>query len=235
MRIQGLKSRTDMDVMGRAIVTISDVAAQQMLMLDPTEKTVRRMPPVSSTQPNSAANSGGAFTMPKMEVAVAPTGQTKQMGGQSCAEFHIVMTIDMTQVGGALTAPDTRDALKDMRMVMKGSTWLSTSSDGASEFIKFQQAARAAGIAIPTGLFGGQNADPIAQAVGRTEGIPCLTEIELDYEGTGPMIEMLKKMGTMKVTSRLTEISLAPIAADMFVVPADYKETPFENPLIPRP
>ncbi len=40
----------------------------------------------------------------------------------------------------------------------------------------------------------------------------------MTYEGTGPMIEMLKKMGTMKVTTRLTEISLDPIPTETFVV-----------------
>ena len=33
MRIQGLKARTDMDVMGRAIATVTDVASKQMFML----------------------------------------------------------------------------------------------------------------------------------------------------------------------------------------------------------
>jgi hypothetical protein len=122
--------------------------------------------------------------------------------------------------------------MKDMRMVMKGSSWLSTSSPGASEFVKFQVAAKAAGLALPTNLFGGQTPG-LAQAAS-SEGLPCLSEIDMNYEGTGPMIEMLRKLGTIKVTSRLTEISLAPIASDLFVVPADYKEAATQDPLIPR-
>jgi hypothetical protein len=236
MRVQGLKARTDTDVMGRTVAMISDVVGQQMLMLDQTERTVRRMPLASLGQPNAVAGGGLNVTMPKMDVTVERTGQTAQVAGQSCEEFHIVMIMDMSQVGGTLPTPEAREATKDMRLVMKGSSWVSTSSAGASDFIKFQEAARAAGMTLATNLFGGLNPpDPLAQAGGQAEGLPCLSEIEMSYEGTGPMIEMLKKTGTIKVTSRLTEISLDPIPAAMFVVPADYKETSLQAPLIPRP
>ena len=52
--------------------------------------------------------------------------------------------------------PEMVEAMKDTRMVMKGSTWVSTSTAGASEFITFQEAARAAGMPVPATLFGGQ-------------------------------------------------------------------------------
>ena len=234
MRIQGLKARTDIDVMGRVVATISDLDGRQMLVLDPTEKTVRRLPFASFNQPDAA---GLNVTMPKMDVTVERTGRAEQVAGQSCEEFHtvMIMIMDMSQVGGAPPTPDARDAMKDVRMVMRGSTWISAFSPGASEIIRFQQAARAAGMVMPTNLFGGQNApDPLAQAAAGAEGLPCLSEIEMTYEGTGPMIEMLKKMGTMKVTTRLTQISLDPIPAETFVVPAGYQDAPIQNPLIPR-
>jgi hypothetical protein len=235
-RIQGLKARTDMEVMGRTATTITDVAGRQLLMLDHAEKIVRRMPLTVSGPPNLPANSGLNLAMPNMEVSAERTGRTEQMAGQSCEEFHVVMIMDISQISGALATPDARDAMKDMRMVMKGSSWLSASSPGAGEFITFQEAARAAGMALPTNLFGGQNAvNPLEQTGAHAAGLPCLSEIEMNYEGTGPMIETLRKMGTVKVTSRLTEMSLAPIAPDMFVVPAGYNEADTPDPLIPRP
>jgi hypothetical protein len=124
--------------------------------------------------------------------------------------------------------------MKDMRLVMKGSTWISTASAAANEFLKFQQEAKAAGLVMPTDLFNGQNgAIPAAQPAG-PEGLPCLSEIEMNYEGTGPMIDMLRKMGAMKVTSRLTGISLDPIDPELFVVPAGYTEASAQDPLVPR-
>jgi hypothetical protein len=53
----------------------------------------------------------------------------------------------------------------------------------------------------------------------------------MHYEGSGPMVEMLRKMGAMKVTSRLTEVSLAPIEGEMFDVPAGFQEVSLQNPL----
>ena len=231
MRIQGFKARTDIDVMGRAIATVTDVASKQIFMLDPTQKTVHRL---TSASPSASTPAAGLndFPMPKMEVTAEPTGQTREIAGQSCSEFRTVMTMHMGQMAGAQLPPEMVEAMKDTRMVMKGSTWISTSTAGASEFIKFQEAARAAGMTVPLTVFGGQNADPLSQAVARAEGLPCLTEIEIVYEGTGPMIDVLKKMGTMKVTSRIAEISLAPIATDAFAVPPDYAESS-QNPLNP--
>lgn len=236
MRIQGLKARTDIDVMGRAIATVTDVGSKQIFMLDPTQKTVYRMTSGSpSGSPSASTPAAGLndFPMPKMEVTAEPTGQTREIAGQSCSEFRTVMTIHLGQMAGAQMPPEIVEAMKDTRMVMKGSTWISTSTVGASELIKFQEAARAAGMAVPTTLFGGQNApDPLSQAVARAEGLPCLTELEMNYEGTGPMIDVLKKMGTMKVTSLIAEISLAPIAPDAFAIPPDYAESS-QNPLSP--
>jgi hypothetical protein len=236
LRIQGLKARTDMDVMGRAIATVTDVASKQIFMLDPTQKTVHRMTSGSpSGSPSASTPAAGLndFPMPKMEVTAEPTGQTREIAGQSCSEFRTVMTMHLGQMAGAQMPPEMLEAMKDTRMVMKGSTWISTSTAGASEFITFQEAARTAGMAVPTTLFGGQNApDPLSQAVARADGLPCLTEMEINYEGTGPMIDVLTKMGTMKVTSRIAEISLAPIAPDAFAVPPDYAESS-QNPLIP--
>jgi hypothetical protein len=131
MRVQGLKARSDMEIMGRTLATVMDVAGKQIFMLDQTEKTVRRMPLAS--------------------------------------------------------------------------------------------------------LFNGQNAAiPVAQPAAGPEGLPCLSEIEMNYEGTGPMIDMLRKMGAMKVTSRLTAISVAPIDPELFAVPAGYTEASAQDPLIPR-
>ena len=232
MRIQGLKARTDMDIVDRSFATISDVAARQALMLDQTQKTVQRVPFNLSGQPDAATGGGLNFTMPKTDVALERTGRTEQIAGQSCEEFHIVTTMDMSQA--ALATPGAPAAMKDLRMVMKGSTWISTSSAAASEFINFQRAAREAGLSMPTNLFGGPGApDPTSQSAAM-EGLPCLSEIDVSYEGTGPMIEMMKKMGPMKVTSRLTEVSLAPVDPGVFAVPDGYKESALENPFIPR-
>jgi hypothetical protein len=230
MRVQGLKSRTDVEVMGRSFATIIDVASKQMLMLDPAQKTARRVTPEQMKNPM------GDIQLPKLDVKVEPTGRTQEISGQSCTEFRMDMTMDMGTMAGAQMPREMADAMKDLRMVMKGSTWIAKSTPAAAEFVKFQQAARAINFAVSTNVFAGQNTpDPLSQTLANTEGLPCLTEMEATYEGSGPMIDMLKKMGTMKFTSRLEEVSVAPIPADHFAVPADYTDLPALTPGVVPP
>jgi hypothetical protein len=57
---------------------------------------------------------------------------------------------------------------------------------------------------------------------GQGSGIPYLMQLEMHYEGTGPMIDMLSQMGTMKVTTKVTEVSTASLDTEAFSVPSDY-------------
>ena len=59
----------------------------------------------------------------------------------------------------------------------------------------------------------------------RAEGIAYLSEAELSLEGNAPILEMLKQLATMKMTSKVTDVSVSPIADDLFAVPADYTVT----------
>ena len=92
LRIQGLKARTDMDVMGRVIATVTDVGSKQIFMLDPTQKTVHRMTSGSpSASPSASTPAAGLndFPMPKMEVTAEPTGQTREIAGRPRSEFLV--------------------------------------------------------------------------------------------------------------------------------------------------
>ena len=57
--------------------------------------------------------------------------------------------------------------------------------------------------------------------VSATAGIPYLIEMTTRYEGSGPMMDLMKDMGNMKMVQKLT-VSTAPIAADLFTLPAGY-------------
>ena len=57
--------------------------------------------------------------------------------------------------------------------------------------------------------------------VSATAGIPCLTEMTTRYEGSGPMMDVMEGMGDMKMVQKVT-VSTAPIAADLFKLPAGY-------------
>jgi hypothetical protein len=44
----------------------------------------------------------------------------------------------------------------------------------------------------------------------------------MTIEGTGQMAEMMKQMGAMKITQKVSSITTDAIADDMFKVPAGY-------------
>ena len=67
--------------------------------------------------------------------------------------------------------------------------------------------------------------DQVIRLFGRADGIAYLSEAELSLEGTAPIIEMLKQLATMKLTNKVTDVSVTPMADDLFAVPADYTVT----------
>jgi hypothetical protein len=44
----------------------------------------------------------------------------------------------------------------------------------------------------------------------------------MNIEGTGQMADMMKQMGSMKITTRVTAISTDALPDDLFTVPAGY-------------
>jgi hypothetical protein len=53
-------------------------------------------------------------------------------------------------------------------------------------------------------------------------GLACLTEMTINVQGAGPMADIMRQMGSMKLTSKTTSVSADPIADDLLKVPADY-------------
>ena len=53
-------------------------------------------------------------------------------------------------------------------------------------------------------------------------GVPFATEMKIGMEAEGPMAEMMKKMNNT-ISTEVTSISTAPIAATAFDVPEGYK------------
>jgi hypothetical protein len=54
-------------------------------------------------------------------------------------------------------------------------------------------------------------------------GVPVEQTSKIALEGSGPLIGMMNKMVGGTTTSTLVKVDEAPLAADLFTVPADYK------------
>lgn len=220
VRIKGMKFRAETEVMGQSTVMLTDLATKQMIMLNAADKTARI---VDSTSPIVPAGT----PMPEMDMSFKPTGQKRTIDDVACDEYAIAMTISMGSMarGNAQVPPEAAQMLADMKMVMTGSTWIAKSGPGVAEFAAFQKAATEAQMAaaVSAAMGGSSNGlDRVMAASASAQGMPYLTEMTMNIEGTGQMAEMMKQMGSMKITNKVTAISTDALSDDLFKVPAGY-------------
>ena len=194
-------------------------------MLTPSQKTAQVF-----DEERLQAQAASVPAMPRLDVTFEPTGQTQTIAGQLCEQFTFSTSMDITQMG--TLAPqmpkEVLEMLKGARMITKGVVWVAKSAPGAAEYAAFMKASAAANLASPavTGLGPAQGSlDQALRLFGRAEGIAYLSEAELSLEGNAPILEMLKQLATMKMTNKVTDVSVTPIADDLFAVPADYAVT----------
>ena len=225
MRVKGTKARTDIEVMGQSVSTITDLTARQVIVLTPSQKSAQVFDAA-----RLQAQAASVPAVPKIDVTFEPTGKTQTIDGQLCEQFTFSSSMDIAQIG--TLAPqmpkEALEMLKGAKMITKGVVWVSKNAPGAAEYSAYMKAATAANLASPTvaGLGPAQgNLDQAMRLFGRADGIAYLSETDLSLEGNAPILEMLKQLATMKMTNKVTEVSVAPIADDLFAVPADYTVT----------
>ena len=217
MRIKGNKARTDIDVAGQVVATIMDLQKKEIYMLRPDQKTAQLLNPASMD-----------VNMPKVEANYKPTGQKKTIEGAECEEYAFTVSMDMSQMGpGGKTAPEAAEMMKGLKMTITGSTWIARSGPGVADYIAFQKAAAAANLGafaaggVPGMQTGGL--EQVMKAMADAPGMPYLTEATMSMTGSGPIVEMMKQLGAMKITNKVSSISSEPIADDLLTLPADYK------------
>lgn len=217
MQIKGLKSRTEMTVMGRETVIIADLETDKVYMLNVADKTVQMM--------NAA--SVPAAAVPKIDAAIKPTGQSRPINNLTCQEYALEMTMSMAEAAGAQMPPEAAEMMKGMNMAIDGSVWVAKKGPGAEEYAAFSKAAIDSNLAsVLSGAAGGgrnPGMERLMSVSSQAQGLPCLTEMNMTVEGSGPMADMLKQAGPVKTTVETTSISTDPLPADLFEVPADYK------------
>lgn len=201
-RIKGMRARMDLELEGIHLSTITDLTTRQVIRLQPAKKTAQ----VSDV-------GGPGLTWPAADISLQPTGRTQDIDGRRCDELKYAMTLGFEEAG--FGSP----VFKGVKMNARGSVWVTTSSPGAAEYLAFQKAAMKANLAF--GPDGAQ--DQMMQIMSHSEGIPCLTEMEASFEGGPPGIAAL--MPPQKLTRKVTQISTAPMADDVFTVPSDYTVT----------
>ena len=60
------------------------------------------------------------------------------------------------------------------------------------------------------------------KAMSSANGVTYLNESTITFEGEGQMVEMMKQMGPMKVTTKVSSINTDAISDELFKVPEGY-------------
>ena len=211
--LKGSKMRDDQTIGGIQTSTIIDVGAQQTISLNhqKREAEVYDMAKIG-------AEIGKQLPMADVEARVTPTGRTRQVAGVTCTVHEMEVAVPM-EMGG-----------EKIKFVISGPVCLAKDAPGQADMAAFYKAAAEKGM-----LFG----DPRAaraqpgQLKGMTAvyqkmaalGVPLAQEMNMKFEGSGPMAGMMSKMDGNTMTTEVVSISSEAIPDSTFEVPADYKIT----------
>jgi hypothetical protein len=215
-RIKGSKSRTDVEIGAESMSMLVDLTTKQAILLNHAQKTANVLDPATISAKTPAL-------VPKIDTEVKPTGQKRAIANEQCDQFSVAMRMDMSPMGSGDSAAAA--ALKDLRLAMTGSVWVAKAGPGTAEYLAFQAGAAkfvtaalaGRGGAMPGGM------EQVILGFAEAPGIPYLTELTMAIEGTGPMVDVMKQMGPMQVTSRVTSVTLDALPEALFQVPGDYK------------
>ena len=221
MRIKGMKARFDMEMQGNTTTSIADLTTKQVILLDSANKT--------ATYFKGNAEKAGevAATLSKVDFDFKPTNQKKKIDGMDCEEYTFALTINMADMmpPGQQMSPEAAAALKDLRIIGKGSLWVARKGPGVAEFAAFQDAALKADVlgAMMGGTAATANGfDKFLKAAASAPGLPYVNEITMTVEGSSPVVGMLQAMGPMKLIQKTTSVTTEALSDDLFKVPEGY-------------
>ena len=204
--IKGMRMRVDEGMTGSPTSQIIDLSAQQMIVLNPKrrEADVYDMTKLAA-QISKVAGSD-------VQARLTPTTQTRQIAGSTCTVHNMQVSVP-TEMGG-----------EKINLVISGPVCLSKDAPGRSDFAALYK----------SGAFFGDprtaNAQP-GHAKGLVTlyremanlGVPLAQEMNVKFEGSGPMAGMMSKVGGSSLTTEVVSISTEPIADTIFEIPAGYK------------
>jgi hypothetical protein len=220
-RIKGTKARSDVESPALKIVSIADLALNQVVILNAQNMTAQVI------TPESAAAGLSKVDLSSIDASLKPTGKTQTIDGHVCHEHLFSMSLNMAEMSAqGQMPPEAAEMMKDVRMAMNGSIWIAKDAPGTEEYMAYMKSAAKSGLGgAISGMKPGQNSagmDKLMAAAGSAPGVPYLTEVTMTVEGTGPMVDAMKQMGPMKMIQKLSSISTDAIPDDLFKIPEGY-------------
>lgn len=221
-RIKGLKSRSDIELPNVNASTITDLTTKQVIMLRHDQKTAE----ITAGAPAAATTTApAATTRVTLDSSATPTGKSQVIDGIKCDEYAFTTSMSMADVTGSQMPPEAAAMMKDMTMSMKGSMWVAKDTPGIAEYAAFQKALVSSGLS--SAVMGATGVsipgiDKMMKAMASVNGMAYLTEMNVTIDGTGQMADMMRQMGAMKITTKVTSITTDAVSDDLFQIPEGY-------------
>lgn len=209
--IKGLKMRSEALSEKFSTVSIYDVDAQKMIILDTKKKeaTVWDMGAFAQ-EIGKAVDTGGT------QASMKANGQTKAVNGQTADGYDIAVVVPTT-VGGSPVV-----------MNLDGVSWVAKGVPGSADYAAFYKGAAEKGwiFTDPRAAKGSPGqAKAMAQMYAefaKLGGLPVEIEMSMKATGDGPVAAMMSKMGAITTTTVIDSVDTGALADTLFQAPADY-------------
>ncbi len=210
--IKGHKMRIESNMGKSSTVMLMDLDAKKTIILEGKKAEAFDVSQMMQQQ--------AIIAEADIEFDMKPTGQKREVAGQSCDEHQLTVLVK--------TKPAADNPMGAMNVKMSGPGCSVKGAPGYEEYLAFYNHA------VKIGYFFGDPRAAQAQP-GRERamtvmtkkmaeaGLPYWSNFKVSFEGEGPMAAMMAKMGGMTMDSTVTEVSTAPLADDLFQVPAGVK------------
>ena len=210
--IKGTKMRSESGSGKFASSYILDADAQEMIVLDDSKKRAEVYDLRDLARQMQQ--------IPESDVAVSlePAEGTREIAGYGCDRFDLSVNVTTTMAQQF-----------EIETIMRGSVWISDDAPGVEEYTRFWITAAERGLffmspeAIETQRGQAKGFAEMYRAMA-ARGMALGSEIELAFDGSGPMAAAMGAM-SFTMTTTVTSISTDPIPDSTFEVPEGYKVT----------
>lgn len=203
--IKGLRMRVDEGMTGTQISQIIDLTSQQLIVLNPKrrEADVYDMKKLA----DQVSKVAGADVM----ASLRPTPQTRKIAGFTCTVHEMKVAVP-TEMGG-----------EKLNLTITGPVCLSKDAPGREELAALYRSAFLGDPRTASAQPGHARGLSMLHREMANRGVPLAQEMNIRFEGSGPMAGMMAKVGGSSMTMEVVSISTAPIDDAIFAIPADYK------------
>jgi hypothetical protein len=214
--------RRDFMDRGRAYTHLFDLAKKQAVIIDHFTR-IAELHDLARLDARTEASAPASGLKLKFE----PTGNSKPLLNWSCKEQAIAASMP-ARLGNEETV-----------FHLKGTVWVASGVPEEAAIKGLVNEAKKPDffLGIPTmANITPAHARMMSEVIRKlaTKGLPCAGELEGSYEGTGPLVNLARKMPS-KISVTFQKFSTDAIKPEMFMIPAGYQQVLRRLPAMPVP